>query len=509
MKPSILINAQPQPQSAFTLGLFGVAHDTQNKNPTSDVKFAGKSDGDTARLLKLLEESKHFSGKKGESSLLRFVPSSGFAHTLLLGLGKTEDWTSEIARQIGASLYSIQKRERLESIVFRIDSLLSGKERDRAPVLEAFFEGYWLGAYEFVELKKKDAQAFYPKTLHLVVPKGLDLTRNIERAEILANAVNFARYLGDRPGNLMTPSDLASHAEKMAKAHKLKCTVWGREQIEKEKMGLLLGVARGSHEEPKFIRLEYHGGKKGERPIILIGKGVTFDSGGISLKPAARMEDMKYDMMGSATVLGAMQAISELKPKVNVYGIVAATENMPDGRAQKPGDVATSLSGKTVEIINTDAEGRLILADALEYAQKLDPQAILDFATLTGAVVDALGTVASGIMGNHDALIEQVKRSAAATGERVWQLPLYDEYMEDLKSNVADIKNSGVREAGSSKGGIFLKYFVDSKYPWVHCDIAGTAYHRKDVSYHPSKNGSGVLVRLVSHLVENWKPLST
>ncbi len=216
---------------------------------------------------------------------------------------------------------------------------------------------------------------------------------------------------------------------------------------------------------------------------------------------------MKYDMMGAAAVVGIFQAVSELNLPVNLQGFIAATENMPGGRAQKPGDVAKSISGKTVEIINTDAEGRLILADALEYAQKNNPQAIFDFATLTGAVVDALGTTACGIMGNHPELISRLKASSLRTAERVWELPLFEEFEDDLKSNVADIKNTGVREAGSSKGGTFLKFFVDKKFPWAHCDMAGAAYHRKDVNYHPSKYGSGVMIRLMVDLLESWKPL--
>jgi len=220
------------------------------------------------------------------------------------------------------------------------------------------------------------------------------------------------------------------------------------------------------------------------------------------------MEEMKYDMMGAAVVAGTLQAVAELKLPVNVVGFIAAAENMPSGSAQKPGDVARSLTGKTVEITNTDAEGRLILADTLEYVQKyFQPQAIIDFATLTGAVVDALGKVTSGIMGTHAELIGRIKDASNYTGEKVWELPLLEEYEEDLKSPVADIRNSGVREAGSSKGGMFLKFFVDSKYPWVHCDIAGTAYSRTDANYYPPKYGAGVMVRLVTRLLETWKPL--
>jgi leucyl aminopeptidase len=270
-------------------------------------------------------------------------------------------------------------------------------------------------------------------------------------------------------------------------------------------MGLFLTVAQGSVEDPKFIILEHNGGKKSENPICLIGKGVTFDSGGISLKPSSKMEEMKYDMMGSATVAAVCLAAAELNIPKNIYGFIAATENMPSGNAQKPGDVQTSITGKTVEVNNTDAEGRLILADAIEYVQKYyKPECMIDYATLTGAVLYAIGTVATGIMGIDNNLIQRLKKSSEKTGEKVWELPLYEEYEEDLKSHFADIKNSGVSEAGSSKGGTFLKFFVDKKIPWVHCDIAGTAWHRKDVNYYSPKYASGHIIRLTLDMLENW-----
>ena len=336
--------------------------------------------------------------------------------------------------------------------------------------------------------------------------KSLAVVKAAANAAILAGAVNFARSLGARPGNILTPAEFSRLIEKMAKERGIKCSILGRKEIEKEKMGLLIGVAQGSIEEPKLIILEHMKGKKADKPIALVGKGLTFDSGGISLKPADRMEEMKYDMMGAATVAGVFQALADLKVPRNVVGVIVATENMPGGRAQKPGDVQKSMTGKTVEIINTDAEGRLVLADAMEYVQKyFTPQAIADFATLTGAVVVALGTVTTGIMGTHRGLIDDVKKCANETGERVWELPLYEEYEEDLKSSTADIRNSGNREAGSSKAGMFLKFFVDSMVPWVHFDIAGSAWHRKDLNYHPSRGGSGVMVRLVTHWMETWR----
>lgn len=488
----------------------GFFHEKSEDKETPPLpRYYGKKSKEVDHLLGLLGRSRHFSAKKNEVSALRFYPFMGYPNVLLLGLGTLEQWQSELSRQAGASLFLSQKKERWSRVTVCADSFFSKvKKDDLAYHVQAFCEGYWLAGYRYEELKKEDKEDFVPQVLVWDgLPKNALLQSSQDQALILAKAINFARFLGDRPGNYLTPTEFGHLIEKMTGEHKLHVSIWRKREIEKEKMGLLLGVAKGSVEEPTFIILEHRGGKKADRPIALVGKGVTFDSGGISLKPAGRMEDMKYDMMGAAAVAGILQAAADLALPLNIKGFIAATENMPDGGAQKPGDVVKSLSGKTVEIINTDAEGRLILADALEYAQKFNPQAIFDFATLTGAVVDALGTTACGIMGNHGGLLDRMKDSGKHSGERVWELPLFEEFEEDLKSSVADIKNTGVREAGSSKGGTFLKFFVHKKYPWAHCDIAGAAYHRKDVNYHPSKYGAGVMIRLMADLLSHWKPL--
>lgn len=452
-----------------------------------------------------LKDSSYFTGKKNEVSFLRFFSLGAFSNVLLVGLGSEKKWTAEVARQGGAALYLAQKKEHIKSLILDGESFFSHvSSQDLAQTLQAFAEGYFLAGYEYTDLKKEDKNRFHVDGATIVGLKGVKLDEAVERASALASAVNFARGLGDRPGNYLTPTEFGNLCAKMAKESGLKCSILDGKQIQKEKMGLFWGVAKGSEEDPRLVILEYKGGKKNEKPIALIGKGITFDSGGISLKPPARMEDMKYDMMGAATVAGIMKAVAALKPSINIVGYIGASENMPGGRAQKPGDVQKSLTGKTVEIVNTDAEGRLVLADVIEFAQKENPQAIIDFATLTGAVVDALGTVTTGIMGNHPGLLLKMKQASEVTGERVWELPLYEEYEEDLKSHYADIRNSGIREAGASKAGTFLKFFVDQKIPWVHCDIAGSAYHRKDLNYHPQKYGAGVMIRLVSYLLQNW-----
>jgi leucyl aminopeptidase len=501
-----LATSGSESSDAIVLGWFSEDEPGGAKHATPH--FLGQKSKDLEALSQQLKASKHFHGRKGETSFLRYHATGKWPNTLLLGLGSPKKWSPEMARQAGAAIYLAQRREKLGVVTVQEDALFAKVPADQAAYYhQAFCEGYLLASYDYREFKKDDPNAFLPRKLEVTEGKSAAFKAAVKRATVLAEAVCFARSLGDKPSNHLTPALLAREAQSMAKAHGLKCTVLARPQIEKEKMGLLLGVSKGSAEDPRFIILEHRGGKKTDKPIALVGKGVTFDSGGISLKPAAQMEDMKYDMMGAGAVIGAMQAIADLNLPVNVMGFVAATENLPGGRAQKPGDVVRSSKGKSVEIINTDAEGRLILADALEYAQQFEPQAILDLATLTGAVVVALGTVVTGIMGNHPGLIGHIKEAAGVTGERVWELPLYEEYEEDLKSNFADIKNSGVRDAGSSKGGTFLKFFVDSKIPWVHFDIAGAAYHRKDANYSPAKFASGVMVRLLAHLLENWKPL--
>jgi leucyl aminopeptidase len=297
-----------------------------------------------------------------------------------------------------------------------------------------------------------------------------------------------------------TPAYLADQAKRLAETHGFALTVLDRAQLEREGMRTLLAVAQGSAQEPRFIVLEYRGkGADDAPPIALVGKGVTFDSGGISIKPAQNMEDMKFDMSGAAAVLGTFEVLGRLKPSINVVGLIPATENLPSGTALKPGDVIKSHAGKTIEIINTDAEGRLILCDALSYVRRFKPAAVIDAATLTGAVVVALGHAAIGLMGTDDALVAEVRDAGERAGERCWQLPLWDEYRDLLRSDVADLKNSAGRGAGTIAGGWFLREFATG-YPWVHLDIAGTAYTDSDAPYQ-AKGPTAIGVRLFSEFV--------
>ena len=308
---------------------------------------------------------------------------------------------------------------------------------------------------------------------------------------------SFARGIQVLPGNVCTPAYLGRVAEELAGRHGHGVTVLDKAAIVREKMGALLAVAQGSEEEPRFIVLEYRGAEG--PPVVLVGKGVTFDTGGISIKPAQNMEDMKYDMSGAAAVLGTFEMLGRLKPRAHVVGLIPSTENMPSGTAVKPGDVITSHLGKTIEVINTDAEGRLILCDALSWARRYKPACVIDIATLTGAIVVALGHVAAGVMGTDDGLVEEVRRAGERAGERVWPLPLWDEYRDLMKSDIADVKNAGGRPAGSISAGWFLREFVEG-YPWAHLDIAGTAYTDREDPFRV-KGPTGIGVRLFSELV--------
>jgi leucyl aminopeptidase len=357
---------------------------------------------------------------------------------------------------------------------------------------EAAVVGLATGAWDFREMKSPVPEAEQRAPLTAVTVLAMDnalgtraqIADGVKRGQSIAEGYALARRLGMLPGNVCTPDYLADTARDIAKRHKMVVTVLGREAMALEKMGSFLSVAQGTTQDPKLIVLEYQGGQKGAAPVVLVGKGLCFDSGGISIKPAHGMEWMKFDMCGAAGVLGAMEAIARLELPVNVVGLIGSTTNMPSGEAVKPGDVVQASNGKFIEIINTDAEGRLVLADVLAFAKRLKPAAVIDAATLTGACVVALGHTATGVMGNDDKLVQEVLDAAKRSGEPGWPLPLWDDYKELIKSDVADIKNSGGRAAGTITAALFLKEFAEG-YPWVHLDIAGTAYTESDLGTIP------------------------
>ncbi|HEX6558714.1 MAG TPA: leucyl aminopeptidase [Longimicrobiales bacterium] len=463
-----------------------------------DAEVDKRTGGTIRRVL----DQGDFRGRKEETLVLypREGEQVGAKRVLLVGAGKREDYTVErLRRAVGAAARAAE-RMGLQSLAFSLDHTGRSSERmGEFLTARAAAEAAVLAAWDFREMKTI-AEASRPAPLQEVVllANSDAQQREYESAATLgaisARAANFARDLATRPGNVVTPSYLANAAREIAATYGMKLTVLDREQMRAEGMHSLLAVAQGSAEEPRFIALEYNGAAAGKQPLVLVGKGVTFDSGGISIKPADRMEDMKYDMCGAAAVLGAMRGIAELKIKANVVALIPSTENLPSGTAVKPGDVIRSHLGKTIEIINTDAEGRLILVDALSYARRFNPAAMIDAATLTGAVVVALGQHAIGLMGNDGDLIDEIMAAGLRAGERCWNLPLWDEYRELLDSNIADIKNSGGRQAGTITGGWFLKDFVVD-IPWAHLDIAGTAY-RDDAAPYLRKGATGAPARL-------------
>jgi len=415
--------------------------------------------------------------------------------TLFFGLGKKNEATAENFRRAAGSVVNFIIDKKYSSLA--IECPTGGME---AYNCQAFTEGLILSSYRFLDYFSDERANYHLKNITMV---GTCNKNASNKGATIANAVCDSRDLANHPGNVTTPTRLANFAKEVGKKGNMRVTVFNRDKFTKMGMGSFAGVAQGTNEPPKFIIMEYFGGSKKDKPVLLVGKGLTFDTGGISLKPGLRMDEMKFDMCGSAVVFGAMNAIATLKPKINVVAIVPSTHNMLGGSAVKPGDILTAYNGKTIEVLNTDAEGRLILADALAYASKhYDPEYMLDFATLTGAIVITLGGIATGIMGNNEVLIENIKVSSENTGEHVWQLPLWDEYCDQVKSKVADVKNLGSPgQAGSIAGAAFLKAFVREDIPWVHFDIAGTASHVENRSYAQKDGASGQVIRLVLDLL--------
>jgi leucyl aminopeptidase len=440
-----------------------------------------------------------YKGKKDETLL---VYGAGKAErVLLVGVGKANEITRSSIRRAAAIA-----AKRARSLGTKTVAIAIAKEASEslgtAELVQVAIEGAAQGGWQFLELKKQPED---PKpeleAVELIVDQADkdDAEAGRRIGDAVAAGYLFTRNLQMQPGNVCTPTYLAEQARTLAERHKFAVTILDLAQIKKEGMGALLAVSQGSAEEPRFIVLEYQGGSGGAAPIALVGKGVTFDSGGISIKPALNMEDMKFDKSGATAVLGTFEVLGRLRPKINVVGLIPATENLPSGTAVKPGDVVKSHLGKTIEIINTDAEGRLILCDALSYARRFKPAAAIDTATLTGAVVVALGHHAIGIMGNDEALLAEVRDAGERAGERCWPLPLWEEYRELLKSDVADVKNSGGRAAGTIAGAWFLREFVDS-FPWVHLDIAGTAYLESEGVSH-AKGPTAIGVRLFTEFL--------
>jgi leucyl aminopeptidase len=427
--------------------------------------------------LRQVLRSGDMEGKPGSTRMLYRVRGVAAERVLLVGLGKEKEFGERQYRDCSrAALLALRETGTRDVCVYLPDLAVAGCDaawKARQVVLAAADVAY---RFDRMKSKKPDGGALASVAVSTSQQRDAPaLQRGVLEGRAIAAGMSLTRDLGNLPANVCTPSYLAESAVKLGREWKLAAEVLERKDMEKLGMNTLLSVTQGSRQPPKFVILRYSGAGKKERPVVLVGKGITFDTGGISLKPAAEMDEMKFDMCGAASVLGTLRAVAELKLKLNVVGLIPTCENMPGGAATKPGDIVTSMSGQTVEILNTDAEGRLILADALSYAERYDPQAVVDIATLTGACVIALGHVCSGLFANRDDLAQELQSAGAESWDRVWQLPLWEDYHDALKSNFADFANIGGRPAGSVTAACFLSKFT-RKYDWAHLDIAGTAW---------------------------------
>lgn len=461
-------------------------------------------------------------GTLGESIAFPTPTNSGLlvSRIILLGMGKKERIKTETFRLLGGHITTLCNKSGITTchLLITLDTHYKPKKRDQQmPVLEALAEGAWLADYRFDQFKSKVAkeskESQEPPDAHPFKRLFLGVHREqvtLEKKRLVAvgcltRGVMLARTLSNLPANLLNPEGLAQEARALSqRLPTIKTTVYTEKMLARKGMNGILAVGSGSRTPPRLIIMEHRQG--GDRPVLaVIGKGITFDSGGISLKPGSGMEDMKFDMCGAAAIFGFMQVVAEMALPINVVGIVPAAENMPSATAQRPGDIIKTAKGIFVEVINTDAEGRLILADALHHAASFKPAAMIDLATLTGACMVALGTQASGLMGNDKSLLRQLKKAGEASGDRLWPLPMFAEYQEQIKSTVADIKNVGGRDAGTITAACFLSRFVEPTQPWAHIDIAGTAYDMSGSRSYVPKGASGVGVRLLYRFVQtHW-----
>ena len=470
-----------------------------------------KSSSSLLRLSEQIFREKIFKGEKNETLFLPCARVGKNQHLLLVGLGAPK-FNNETFRQAGGTAFRVLEKHSLSTAEVDL-SLCTGFSSTPSNLVRSLTEGFTLACYRFSELQEKQKDKKQVKNIFFTgIPLSKELKSSIEEGKVLTESVNFARHLADTPANLMTPAILAQETQNKFRGLKnVKVSVWNKDRIKKEKMGGLLGVSLGSSQEPRMIIIDYKGnngnkGNKKTKPLCFVGKGLTFDSGGISIKPSKNMDEMKFDMCGSVAVIGALLAVARLQLKVNVMGLVGSTENMPGAGATKPGDVLTARNGKTMEVLNTDAEGRLVLADVLSYASEQKPEFIVDSATLTGAIVVALSDTYTGLFTRNQDLEKRIKEAGCSSGEKIWPLPLDDFHVKDIKSKVADVANiSAGYGGGSSTAAAFLEHFVDKNIPWAHLDIAGTAYnvpHR--LPYCRPKSASGVMVRTFVELVKQY-----
>jgi len=463
-------------------------------------KVLGLPKFDTKTTSAINQSLKDMEGKLGKLSIIP-IPGKPVQRILLAGIGKKENLTKDTIRFVSGRI--AQKARELKLSEFSIISPPSFVI-DPISAVSQIIEGSKMALYKFEKFKTEKIET--SSNLTIIVSKSNKISKAIKIAEIVADGAIFTKSIANLPPNECTPTTLANFAKSMSKKNKMKCNIISEPELKKKGFGGISAVGKGSKNQPKLIILEHNRGRKNDKPIVLVGKAVTFDTGGISLKPGAAMDEMKFDKCGGCTVLGIMKAVSELKLPINVVGIVPSVENMPGGEAYRPGDIIKLYSGKTAEILNTDAEGRLILADALSYGEKYySPKTIIDFATLTGACIVALGTNIAAIVSNDEKLSKKIMDSSKKTTEEVWELPLNQDYMDMIKSDVADMKNVGIgRAAGTITAAAFLKNAIE-KTPWTHIDIAGVAWTQgatKEKSYNP-KGATGFGVRLILDYLQN------
>jgi leucyl aminopeptidase len=494
MKTQLSLAPAPQVESDC---LVVVVLDRGEDNKTD--AFLSTSDKALQQAASELISSGDVTGKLFEVSWSHKPPGLKAKRLLLVGGGKAKNFSaSELRKVAGAAVRALKPRN-LRSLAFVVPEQVPAQNAVKAVV-----EGAMVGDFD-PDTYKSDRKDQSVDSLTVIASGDqTKLEPVLEEARIIGESQNFTRELVNEPSNRMTPTILAKRAQEMSKEVGLRCEVYGPEKIQELKMGAFWGVARGSDEPPALIVMRYEPAGAPQKPVLgLVGKGITFDTGGISIKPADGMEKMKYDMAGGATMIGVMRAIALLQPKVKVIGIVCATENMPSGKAQKPGDIQTAMSGKTIEIINTDAEGRLVLADGLSYARQLGCTHLIDAATLTGAVVVALGYANAGVFANNDEMYQQFRSALGEAGEKMWRLPLDDEYKEQIRSNIADIMNTGGRWGGAITAAMFLKEFAEDT-PWIHLDIAGTAWMEDNKPW-IAKGPSGIAVRSLIEFAREFR----
>lgn len=457
---------------------------------------------DARKMIEAAIAESRFTGRSDEA--ITFLRKDGPRKVTLIGIGKESAISHRSVKTGIHALAKAAKRARDKSIAVLIPYTLPGL--DDAKGARLIYDLLTHADYRYdAWLSKKSDGPTGPVRCLYIAPPSLDaraVRRVAAEGEVIAEAVRLVRDLGNAPGNEITPESLSDRAREVAAEAGVKCTVYDMRAIERMKMGGLLAVNQGSDKEPRFIVLEYEPRRRAKKTVCLVGKGITFDSGGISIKPADKMEEMKFDMCGAAAVIATLSAVARLKLPIRVIGLIPSTENLPSGSAYKPGDIVRTRSGKTIEVVNTDAEGRVILADALDYARKFKPDHLLDFATLTGACVVALGHEATGLFANDDALAQKLIASGERVGERLWRLPEWDEYKEYIRSDWADVKNSGGRWGGASTAAVFLKEFVTCP-SWAHLDIAGTAWTDRDTG-REGKGATGIGVRMAIDFLESF-----